>query len=72
MPPRRPMLPVAGRQADPFDLWLSRSLHERWDSALDEELPRDLLRLACDSRAQWDELKERWKKGHGPGPWSVG
>ncbi|MBP0444826.1 hypothetical protein J8J14_08520 [Roseomonas sp. SSH11] len=71
MPPRSALPPDVNGPVDPFDLWLRRNLHDRWDGALDEELPRDLLRLACDSRAQWDEMKERWKADRGPGPWSV-
>jgi hypothetical protein len=46
---------------DPFDLWLKRSLHEKVDAALDEEIPDDLLRLVCDSRSEWAELKDLWR-----------
>jgi hypothetical protein len=47
---------------DPFDLWLKRSLHEKVDATLDDEIPSDLLRLACDSRSEWAELKDVWRR----------
>ena len=58
-PPRR----AAG--ADPFDLWLRRSLHESWDSALEERVPDDLLRLFSDDRSEWEAMKARWLKLEG-------
>jgi hypothetical protein len=53
--------PAARERDDPFDLWLKRSLHEKVDAVLDEEIPADLLRFACDSRSEWAELKELWR-----------
>jgi hypothetical protein len=47
-------------QEDPFDLWLRRRLHERADPVLKEEVPADLLRLACDCRSEWEEMKKLW------------
>jgi hypothetical protein len=45
---------------DPFDLWLKRSLHEKLDPVLDEAVPVELLRLTCDSWAEWEEMKRFW------------
>jgi hypothetical protein len=49
--------PLLQGRMDPFDLWLKRSLHEKSDPVLSEEIPADLLRLACDCRSEWDEMK---------------
>ncbi|WP_424140766.1 hypothetical protein [Roseomonas chloroacetimidivorans] len=59
MPPvRRP--PFPGVQEDLFDLWLKRSLHERLDPVLNEDVPVELLRIACDSRSEREEMKRFW------------
>ncbi|SHK04161.1 hypothetical protein SAMN02745194_04030 [Roseomonas rosea] len=47
-------------EADPFDLWLRRSLHQSWDGALDEPVPDDLLRLFSDGRGDREALRTRW------------
>jgi len=46
---------------DPFDLWLKASVHRRFDAVLAERVPEDLLRLASDSRTEWEEMKARWQ-----------
>jgi hypothetical protein len=53
--------PPVRERDDPFDLWLKRSLHEKADVVLDKEIPDDLLRLVCDSRSEWAELKDLWR-----------
>ncbi|MFC7737064.1 hypothetical protein ACFQX4_14685 [Roseomonas sp. GCM10028921] len=60
--PRRPAQPPDPTDADPFDLWLRRSLHQRWDAALEEQTPEDLLRLVSDDRGEWAAVKARWLK----------
>jgi hypothetical protein len=63
--PSRPTPRPSGRgssEADPFDLWLRRSLHETWDSTLEERVPDDLLRLFSDDRGEWESMKARWLK----------
>ena len=62
MPIRPDQRPRKGSGADPFDLWLRRSLHESWDSALEERVPDDLLRLFSDDRCEWEAMKARWLK----------
>ncbi len=57
---RRPGPPGFHGAADPFDLWLSRSLHGRYDAALEERIPEDLLRLFSDGRGDWEAMKARW------------
>jgi len=47
-------------RTDPFDLWLSRSLHGRYDSTLEEQVPEDLMRLFSDGRGEWEAMKARW------------
>ncbi|WP_424136180.1 hypothetical protein [Roseomonas chloroacetimidivorans] len=54
--------PSAGKTADPFDLWLRRTLHDTWDAAVTERLPDDLLRLVSDNRSEWELMKERWQR----------
>jgi hypothetical protein len=44
-------LPASIGPSDPFDFWLQRRLHEIADPVLDQEIPKDLLRLAYDSRS---------------------
>jgi hypothetical protein len=56
-PVRRPQ---GFSEADPFDLWLRRNLHESWDEALRDPVPDDLMRLFSDGRGDWETLKTRW------------
>lgn len=59
----RPQPPRAdASSADPFDLWLRRSVHQAYDGVLAEQVPDDLLRLCSDSRTEWVAMKERWLK----------
>ena len=59
----RPQPPRAEEpSADPFDLWLRRSVHTAYDAVLEEQVPEDLLRLCSDSRTEWVAMKERWLK----------
>jgi hypothetical protein len=53
--------PPVRERDDPFDLWLKRSLHEKMDAVPDGDIPDDLLRLVCDSRSEWAELKDPWR-----------
>ncbi|WP_426959752.1 hypothetical protein [Muricoccus radiodurans] len=46
--------------SDPFDLWMRHRLHKGFDAVTEEPIPEDLLRLACDSRNEWDALRSRW------------
>lgn len=46
---------------DPFDLWLRRSLKERWGAVEDEEVPEDLLRLCSDDRSEMERTRQRWR-----------
>ncbi|WP_458096311.1 hypothetical protein [Roseomonas sp. WA12] len=62
MPMRSDPQSRKGSGADPFDLWLRRSLHENWDATLDERVPEDLLRLFSDDRNEWESMKTRWLK----------
>ena len=55
-------LKPASPSSDPFDLWLQRSVHEAYDSVLDEQVPEDLLRLCSDNRTEWVAMKDRWLK----------
>ncbi|HEY8612967.1 MAG TPA: hypothetical protein VIL69_16980 [Roseomonas sp.] len=59
--PIRPAQPHQGSaNADPFDLWLRRSLHQSWDATLEEQVPEDLLRLFSDDRREREATKARW------------
>ena len=58
----RPKPPRSGATADPFDLWLQRSMHQAYDPVLEETVPEDLLRLCSDSRTEWVAMKDRWLK----------
>ncbi|MBP0493282.1 hypothetical protein [Roseomonas indoligenes] len=60
MPTRPAKSTGRSESADPFDLWLRRSLHENWDAALNERVPDDLLRLFSDDRVEWESMKARW------------
>jgi hypothetical protein len=53
-------VPASIGPSDPFDFWLQRRLREIADPVLDQEIPEDLLRLACDSRSEWTEMKAAW------------
>lgn len=59
-PPRPGPARPGGEPADPFDLWLRRSVHQAYDAVLDEQVPEDLLRLCSDSRTEWVAMKDRW------------
>ncbi len=52
--------PFPGEREDLFALWLKRSLHERLDPVLNEDVPVELLRLICDTRSEWEEMKRFW------------
>ncbi|TPG51550.1 hypothetical protein EAH89_20125 [Roseomonas nepalensis] len=59
-PPRSGPARPGGEPADPFDLWLRRSVHKAYDAVLDEQVPEDLLRLCSDNRTEWVAMKDRW------------
>ena len=44
---------------DPFELWLRQSLHEVFDSALEEPVPEDVLRLIEEDRAERERIRRR-------------
>ncbi|UPG72422.1 hypothetical protein MVG78_18320 [Roseomonas gilardii subsp. gilardii] len=60
--------PVTPRPTDPFDLWLRQSLRTQFGDGVfgdgvAKSVPQDLLRLICDSKAEWDSYRERWLPG---------
>ena len=60
--------PPPPRPTDPFDLWLRQSLRKQFGDGvfgdgIAKSVPQDLLRLICDSKAEWDSCRERWLPG---------
>lgn len=60
--------PPPPRPTDPFDLWLRQSLRKQFGDGvfgdgIAKSVPQDLLRLICDSKAEWDSYRERWLPG---------
>ena len=50
--------PAEGEE-DPFEFWLRQSLHEVFDSALEEPVPEDVLRLIAEDRAERERIRRR-------------
>lgn len=63
--------PAPPKPTDPFDLWLRQSLRKQFGDGvfgdgIAKSVPQDLLRLICDSKAEWDSYRERWLPGSSP------
>ena len=57
--PKRTAAEWLGEAADPFDLWLQRSLREAFDPALGEAVPEEILRLIEEDRAERERIRRR-------------
>lgn len=48
-----------GKEEDPFDQWLERSLHEAFDAVTQEPIPDDILRLIEEDRDERERMRRR-------------
>jgi len=48
-----------GKNEDPFDQWLERSLHEAFDAVAQEPIPDDILRLIEEDRDERERMRQR-------------
>ena len=60
---RRTTADGAAQEEDPLDLWLRRSLHGAFDTALKEPVPEDVLRLIEEDRAERERIRRRRAAG---------
>ena len=48
-----------GREDDPFERWLKRSLQEAFDAVVQETIPDDILQLIEEDRDERERIRHR-------------